>query len=441
MIEKMYDHDIERGVLGLLLNEFRLYNKIEGRLAPTDFHEEKNELIFDTMSSLFLATGTFDLLTIINTLKKNGVFEKVEQGYLLELTHSYNLQAFDNYVEIISQLSQRRQIQRMCTKVAMMTLDGSKKNAFIIQETYKTMETISNKSAKSSIRTRKEIANTVTKRIKDLQDGNIHLTKLFGIPALDNYLAVEEDELIVIGARSNMGKSMLANTICANIGQEQNVLYFSMEMSDTRCAHRLMSYYSCINSIDFKKGNVDILSTEYEAAFDGFTKSKINICDQVNLSAQDVVNECTRLKTKNGLDVVIVDHGILLDVDLNGKNHAEALGDISKTLQQMARSLKVIVILLWQLSNAAEHSNNGRPSRGHLRSSGRILEDADRVLLIWRPDQYGLLQHEGIDTKGKAFIIIAKNRDGETNIEIPLKFEPEKARFSGLGLCQKPSHN
>ena len=70
----------------------------------------------------------------------------------------------------------------------------------------------------------------------------------------------------------------------------------------------------------------------------------------------------------------------------------------------------------------------------HLRESGAIEQDADVVLLLYRPEVYGLQQFpNGDSTEGIAEVIIGKQRNGPIG-EAKLKFIKEYARFENLDL-------
>ncbi len=97
--------------------------------------------------------------------------------------------------------------------------------------------------------------------------------------------------------------------------------------------------------------------------------------------------------------------------------------DISRGLKAMARELNVPVIALSQLSRAAEHREGGQPRLADLRDSGAIEQDADLVMLLWRPNG----QEHGQATE-KIKLSLAKHRNGPTG-EIDLTFVKATTTF------------
>ena len=69
----------------------------------------------------------------------------------------------------------------------------------------------------------------------------------------------------------------------------------------------------------------------------------------------------------------------------------------------MAQRLRCVVLAASQLNRAAKASI--KPQAHHLRDSGCIEQDADGILLLYRPD------HE--DKEATAQLLLAKNRWGE----------------------------
>ncbi|MES2132327.1 MAG: DnaB-like helicase C-terminal domain-containing protein, partial [Bacteroidota bacterium] len=65
-----------------------------------------------------------------------------------------------------------------------------------------------------------------------------------------------------------------------------------------------------------------------------------------------------------------------------------------------------------------------------------IEQDADMVMFIYRPEYYGLeVDENNQPTKGRAEIIIAKNRHGSI-VDVPLRFIGQYAKFADLDYTE-----
>ena len=129
----------------------------------------------------------------------------------------------------------------------------------------------------------------------------------------------------------------------------------------------------------------------------------------------------------------------------------QEISTISRSLTAIAKELKIPIIALSQLSCAVEsRPGEKKPQLSDLRESGAIEQDADLVCFLYRPEYYGVMETaEGNSLAGKAFLIVAKHRNGATD-EIQMKFIREQVRFEdddndeqdgfslGLGMPRTP---
>jgi replicative DNA helicase len=89
------------------------------------------------------------------------------------------------------------------------------------------------------------------------------------------------------------------------------------------------------------------------------------------------------------------------------KSAYDEVNEISQSLKEMAVEYNLPVFALHQLSR--ENEKEKRPPRmDDLRDSGCLEQDADKVLLIHRPERH--------DANGAADIYIEKNRAGPTGV-------------------------
>jgi replicative DNA helicase len=115
-------------------------------------------------------------------------------------------------------------------------------------------------------------------------------------------------------------------------------------------------------------------------------------------------------------------------------NREQEISQISRGLKSLSKELEVPIIALSQLSRQVENRPGGskRPQLSDLRESGAIEQDADMVMFIYRPEYYGLEVDENNEpTKGRAEIIIAKNRHGSLET-VKLRFIGQYAKFADL---------
>ena len=139
-----------------------------------------------------------------------------------------------------------------------------------------------------------------------------------------------------------------------------------------------------------------------------------------------------RLKQQEGgLDLILVDYlQLMTGTNTTGKkgfeNRTQEVSSISRGLKALAKEMQVPVVALSQLSRGSEQrTGDKKPLLSDLRESGSIEQDADVVAFIHREEYY---DRDNEDVKGKAEIIIAKQRNGPVG-EIALTFLKEFTRF------------
>jgi replicative DNA helicase len=152
------------------------------------------------------------------------------------------------------------------------------------------------------------------------------------------------------------------------------------------------------------------------------------------ITPQQVLSKCRRLKSRFGLDLVMIDYVQLMSSEKSSKsdNRQQEISEISRMLKILAKEVNVPVLALSQLNRAVE-SRKGRPQLADLRESGAIEQDADIVMFIHRPDKGASEKEiaEGKVQKNVAEIIVEKHRNGPTGI-VKLFFKGECTKFINL---------
>jgi replicative DNA helicase len=241
---------------------------------------------------------------------------------------------------------------------------------------------------------------------------------------------LQRGHLIVIAARPSMGKTSFAMNIASNLAKDKKkIAIFSLEMTTQELLLRLISSESGIPTEKMKHGLVtphDI--AEVSDVIGIYSTLEIHIDDNGANTMSDIRAKTRRLKSDiEGLDLVIIDYLQLMSSVKSRDNRQQEISEISRSLKVFAKEMDIPVIVLSQLNRAAENRPNKKPMLADLRESGAIEQDADIVMLIYRDEFYNPDSEE----KGKAEIIIAKNRHGATGT-VRLKFEKEKTLFADL---------
>jgi replicative DNA helicase len=203
---------------------------------------------------------------------------------------------------------------------------------------------------------------------------------------------------------------------------------FSMEMSASQLAFRLISSLGRVNQQSLRTGQLEDEDwSRVTHAITMLSEAKIFIDDTPALSPTELRARCRRLAREHGLGLIVIDYLQLMQVPGNKENRATEISEISRSLKALAKELDVPVIALSQLNRSLESRTDKRPVMADLRESGAIEQDADMIVFIYRDEYY----HPESGEKGVAEIIIGKHRHGPTGT-VKLAFHGKYTRFDNL---------
>jgi replicative DNA helicase len=203
---------------------------------------------------------------------------------------------------------------------------------------------------------------------------------------------------------------------------------FSMEMSASQLAFRLISSLGRINQQHLRTGELaDEEWPRVTSAITMLSEAKIFIDDTPSLSPLELRSRARRLKREHDLGLIIIDYLQLMAVPGNKENRATEISEISRSLKALAKELQVPVVALSQLNRSLEQRTDKRPVMADLRESGAIEQDADVIVFIYRDEYYNPDSTE----KGMAEIIIGKQRNGPTGT-VKLTFLGQYTRFENF---------
>ena len=231
--------------------------------------------------------------------------------------------------------------------------------------------------------------------------------------------------LVIITARTGVGKTSLALNMATNMTRAGNPIYFfSMEMSEAEVLERINTSVSGVPVKKLRDGTLTI--EEREKIFSIVAKTtngKFILSDRTGIKLSEIISRCIRAKEQHNISAVFIDYLQLLYGDDKFALRQLELSDITRRLKILAKKLGIPVICLAQLNRKAEERPGHRPELSDLRESGSIEQDADLVFGILRKDVY-----DKFDKPGEATIIVMKNRSGPT-CDVNVLFDGETSLF------------
>lgn len=381
------------------------------------------------------ANMAMDAITIGEWLKDKKALDKVGgYDYLVQLQDSTLVPA---HVEFYCDIVMEKRLYRMLIEKSSEIIDsayqGEEDASTLVSEAEANLFKLSEHGAEQ-IPDWKDSVLHAFKEVENADPNQLVTGVTTGFIGLNERLGgLNKTDMIVLAARPAMGKTSLALNIAENAalglhGDPVPVAVFSLEMSREQLVKRMLFCNARLPMHRAKgRGLTPDEHAKLTSAVDRLSKAQIYIDDTPGLEAVEMRSRARRLKSRYGIKLIVIDYLQLMNYSKFAKDgrQRETMA-ISGAVKGMAKELDVPVIVLSQLSRAAESTGDNIPKLSHLRDSGAIEQDADMVWLLYRPSYYEKGDNRNSDNL--AVLDVAKFRHGATG-EVKLSFIREYTRF------------
>ncbi len=405
-------------------------------VSRDDFYLEGHRRIFEAIESLFSRGEPIEALTVIDALTKAGDLDAAggRLGVVGLMESAYIAASFRSYADIVRNASTQRQLLQVGQQIQASVASQLGETTDMVQEAEDLVFGLSQQRVRGDFRSAHDLVKVGMERLVEASESGSDLTGLStGYQELDRTTGgLRPTNLIVLAARPSMGKTALALGIAEHValGEGLSVAIFSLEMSGEELVQRMLASSAMVDGKRIRNGQLGPEDwPRLASAADRISKSRLYVDDSQGTSASEMRTKARRLKTRHGLDLLIVDYIQLMEsaARRRDENRVQELSAISRSLKMLARDLEVPVICLSQLNRGPEQRENKRPMLSDLRESGAIEQDADLVAMLYRDDYY----HEDSEDRGIAEVHVAKNRHGQVE-RVKLAFMGNYAKFGNL---------
>lgn len=437
------DKDLERIVLGAILQEREAYARVNELLTPETFYDSSHQQIYQAMVNLAIGNHAIDLYTIKEELTRMQKLEEVgDIAYLVDLTSGViSSRHIEDHAQILANKALSRKLIEYSTDMLRDAYEEAEEVSELLQRAEGRLFEISQKKDRKDFRDIKILVNEAMKEVQtaaNQAEGISGITS--GFPDIDTMTSGwQKSDLIIIAARPAMGKTAFVVSMLCNMALDHQipVALFNLEMSDVQLSKRLLSNVCEIDGQGIKSGKLNEQEWErLSAQIPRIETAPIYINDTPSLSVFELRSSARRLVREHGVKMIIIDYLQLMNASGMGfGNREQEVSMISRSLKMLAKELNIPIVALSQLNRGVENrqgdANSKRPQLSDLRESGAIEQDADIVCFIHRPDYYRIYQDPatGEDLRGLAEFIIAKHRNGPVG-DVRLKFKGDFAKFT-----------
>lgn len=426
--------EIENAFLGSLIKEPDNLN-ILGK-SKRGWFSGNNRYVFDSIIYLFTSGRGIDSFTVADQLK-GFLGDKYKDNILKDIYDSdFNPANFETYQDRLEE-EHLRKIMVSEMYESIKNIEGASPGEIksIVDESEGNIFQISQDiTSTNSLRKMGDVGVQVMKDIRLCkEEGVIPYMANTGLTDIDEMLGgFKAGEYSILAATPSQGKTALALQILRNnIADGRAVGMISLEMTKEAVFLRHISAESDIDSLRIRSGN--ITSNEFDrcaAAWKRINDMDFYLDDSSALNDVTLRGIARRMVKMYDIKLLAVDYVQEMECSQRKENRQQEITKISRSLKNLAKELKIPLLVLSQLSRAVVNRNPPIPRLSDLRESGSLEQDADNVLFIYRPEGYNLptLMDGKTPSTNSADIIIGKARNGRTGSMV-VRFLKERGTF------------
>ena len=412
-----HDNEAEQGVLGAMLLSPNTITDIIEELIPDDFYRPAHQLIYRAILDLFSDNKDVDPVIVAGRLDRNHDLERVGGApYLHTLISSVPTAANARYyAEIVAEKAVLRRLGDAGTRVVQLGYEGTEgaEVDVVVDMAQQEVFAIAQRNVTEDYAI---LADILQPTMDELDELSTHGGLARGIPTgfidLDNLTnGLHGGQMIIVAARPGVGKSTLALDFMRSCSIKHNKasVIFSLEMSKSEIVMRLLSAETEIRLSDMRAGRMsDEAWAKLANRVGQISEAPLFIDDSANLTMMEIRSKARRLKQKHDLQMIVVDYLQLMSSGKRVESRQQEVSEFSRQLKLLAKELDVPLVAISQLNRGPESRTDKRPQLADLRESGSLEQDADMVMLLYRPDS----QDKDDERAGEADIILAKHRGG-----------------------------
>lgn len=426
MQELPHNIHIEQQVIGGLLKDANCQAGREtlDTLEYDDFYSRSHSVVFHAIKRMSEKGKNISLPTVEENLLNAGELESAGGFiYLAEMMRNFvSNSSMGSYCQIIRKHKALRAILELTQNVNEMINASNKPEP---SEVLSMIEDLSKEiSTNASGKELRHISDASGDWLDELQrreeSGGGILGLSTGFNQLDEKLCgIGEESLVVIAGRPSMGKTLFTQAITQNVGIHQNkgVMFFSMEMSSNELYERFISSVGNVSPSTLRgaRFNAEALG-RIETGVTAVDNSNIYFTDEPTQSLGQIRAKARKHKNKNpDLSLIVIDYLGFIEIDSGASRHDLAIAKITRGLKQLAKEIKVPIILIAQANRETDKAT--RPTMSNIKDSSAIEADADVIMFIHREE----VANPDTELKGLTEIIIAKDRHNGGNGTIYLE--------------------
>lgn len=428
MKKSLYSEEMEMVVIAAMLSNQEALQVGLDELCVEHFNSHPSRQYFEAIQSFQRQKTRPDYGNVTDNLvraeqlaPKEGALYTAKLDELVDKSY-----AFDSAVSILRQLHLKRQIMDLCMST-YRKIPQCEDPDTLLDKTQQilcslSMSTQNNFSSHISF----QLAD-YTKRLEERRQNGGRIQGLStGFHSLDNLISgLNAQQLVILGARTSMGKTALALSMIYNmLCDKRGVGFFSLEMGHREICDRLISLSTDIHTADLMRGAITTAQyNQVNIIVKELIQSNLFVEDPAQCTMQQLRSKARYLVRQCNVEVLVIDYLQFIQATRRNDSRYVEVSQISNELKMLAKELHVPIVCLAQLARRVEERIDKTPQVSDLRESGNIEQDADIILLLKRPYVYDKSKPADL-----AEVNVCKNRNGQTGM-VQLQFNAATMHF------------
>ena len=411
MSRDLFNVDAEFGLLGAIFVEPGLLDEISSKVDIADFHEIENAALYRAILDCHEAGDPIDVVTV------SIHHDRLPDGSSM-LAHAAQIHqnaqgssSWKTYARVIRERAVLRKVVEAAHSITESANDDLPVAEIIARGQQAMADLRDLDDGEPDYHKVGDILPQVIDTIDAKFSGNAPKGLSTGLPDLDKLIrGLRPGNMVVIAGLPASGKTILGVQIAqhATCKLSGAGVVFSLEMTKEELVTRGIASLGSVDLTRLDEG--DTLRDDDWPGITGavgiLNQARMYVCDQAGITVSRIRSIARQCQRREGLDVIVVDYLTLINGE-GGQNRTLEVGKISTALKNLAKELKVPVILLAQLNRGSTNRPDKRPRPSDIRDSGQVEQDADVVVLV----------HRDMDTdegkNGVVELIVGKCRHGK----------------------------
>ena len=413
--------EIEEQVIGTILSQSKSFNVAVNIINKDCFYNQALQDIFVAVLSLYSETKPIDIISVSNNLRNNNNLDSIGGlDFLIGLSNkTSNPSSFEYHCHILLELHERRSGILTANKL----IDGLYDLSTDIDESMvianEVILSLSNEVSNiGGISLAESVLELIREQENELKgDFNGCKSKFADLDKL--IVGFKNQQMVIVAGRPGMGKTTFGINIAYRLAKFDNVPvgFFSLEMSSTELTKKFAAIESQICNSKITALDEPVLMKYFKLSHN-LGSLPVFIDDKAGSTIDEIRSRAITMKRKHNVGIIFIDYLQLISSKGSKGTRENEISEISRKIKLLAKELNIPIVAISQLSRAVETADPKVPFMHHLRESGSIEQDADMVLMLWRPEYYDYKEFEFNDvmqdSKGKCVTYVRKNRNGDT---------------------------